>query len=391
MNYVLPRVPHEIWAQIFSYASPATLAACAQASRQFFGLAIPCLWSNIEMAHLLKLPVDAYPMDSKRVDTLEVPPPLSPSTDCFNRFTVYAAHVRTLSVLDVSGNYHRGHERAWLTTTLATLTQSLLPNLTTLTIVSRGLVNQDLHVVLDWISALAFPARNLARCHLSLNLYNPPSPHKHEVLRFLDAILSGSPQLSHLELNIAYPWDLGERPWACFNSGTIPHHLTSLTVRAHILDSNCLAWMAQLTRLRNLRICVPDPWQPAAQIPRFEGADLPVGSFPSLKRLELSTWLGFEKLFSQLWSTPIVTNLVELLIQNQSPINLDIFPIIATGSLSLRELQLAIIIYRFEVDMLAPLRSLPLRVLTISGSAPLDTNPLRAIGLLWPELEDLCL
>ncbi|KAG9073665.1 hypothetical protein FS749_014808 [Ceratobasidium sp. UAMH 11750] len=149
--------------------------------------------------------------------------------------------------------------------------------------------------------------------------------------------------------------------------------------------------MARLSQLRTLRICVPDPWQPAAQIPRFEGAVLPVGSFPSLKRLEISTWLGFEKLFSQLWSTPIVTNLAELLIQNQSPTNPDIFPVIAMGSPCLQELRLGIIIYRFEIDMLAPLRSLPLCVLTISGSAPLDTNPLRAVGRLWPELEDLCL
>ncbi|KAG8680516.1 hypothetical protein FRC08_016239 [Ceratobasidium sp. 394] len=133
-------------------------------------------------------------------------------------------------------------------------------------------------------------------------------------------------------------------------------------------------------------------WQLSAQIPRFEGTLLPVGSFSPLRRLEISIYFGFWELFSQLWSMPIVANLTELSIKNYcSYTNLDIFPMIATGSLSLQQLQLAIIVNDFEICILAPLRSLPLRALAISKPLGLGANPVLVISEFCPALEDLYL
>ncbi|KAG9078856.1 hypothetical protein FS749_009087 [Ceratobasidium sp. UAMH 11750] len=396
MDYVLPYIPPEIWAEIFSNASTAVLAAFAQASRQFFDLAVPYLWNNVDVIRLLDLLPETFPRGLGQIDTSEIPVPLSLSTGYFDRLSIYGAHVRTLSRIPTpnASESHLEHEHARLATTLATLTEGLLPNITTLTITTttEGCPDQNLGVTLDWICALVFPARNLTRCSLNLNLYGIPDPPKKQLLRILGTILSNSRRIVYLELNTSYPWSPNERPWACFNSGTVPHYLTTFTVRPHILDSNCLAWMAQMSQLRNLRIRVPDMWQLGAQIPRFQGTVLPVGSFPSLKSLDISIRFGFEELFSQLWSTPIVTNLTELSIENYcSCTNPGIFPMIATGSPSLHQLQLAIVVGGFEICMLAPLRSLPLRVLALSGWLALGANPALAISDFFPALEDLYL
>ncbi|KAG8700718.1 hypothetical protein FRC08_004484, partial [Ceratobasidium sp. 394] len=345
----------------------AVLAAFAQASRQFFDLAVPYLWNNVDVIRLLDLLPETFPRGLGQIDTSEIPVPLSLSTGYFDRLSIYGAHVRTLSRIPTpnASESHLEHEHARLATTLATLTEGLLPNITTaltITTTTEGCPDQNLGVTLDWICALVFPARNLTRCSLNLNLYGIPDPPKKQLLRILGTILSNSRRIVYLELNTSYPWSPNERPWACFNSGTVPHYLTTFTVRPHILDSNCLAWMAQMSQLRNLRIRVPDMWQLGAQIPRFQGTVLPVGSFPSLKSLDISIRFGFEELFSQLWSTPIVTNLTELSIENYcSCTNPGIFPMIATGSPSLQQLQLAIVVGGFEICMLAPLRSLLLR------------------------------
>ncbi|KAG9120717.1 hypothetical protein FRC07_003670 [Ceratobasidium sp. 392] len=90
-------------------------------------------------------------------------------------------------------------------------------------------------------------------------------------------------------------------------------------------------------------------------------------SFTSLECLEIDVWVGFQEVFSQLWDTPVVTNITELRIWNRCRVDVGTLSTIATKSPNLRELQLMILVNEFQIGLLSPLRTLPLRSLTLSG------------------------
>ncbi|KAG8755546.1 hypothetical protein FRC12_010856 [Ceratobasidium sp. 428] len=398
MDDILQKVPPEVWAQIFSGASLGALSACTQASHLLFDLAVPYLWREIDLFHLLMLLPGFLPNGlTKKKSTLHACDliwfgqiPISPSLNnkYFTRLNIYATHVRELLwpaeygvFVSSAGGYSQP------TIMLPTLTRSLLPNLTILRIRgNRSHLSRLFPLALEWVKTLVLPISNLSSLYVDLDLTYAADPIKDMARSFLDTILANSKYVRHLKLNI-----IASNPITrYFNSNNIPHYVTSLTIRGHMLDCCCLGWMAQMGQLTKLRVYVTDKRQPASEIPRLEGIDLPLGSFLPLASLEIDMSVGFLELFLQLWDTPVVSNITKLRILSQCRADTSILSRIATRSPNLRDLQLTVIAEEFRVNLLSPLASLPLRSLTLLGSGLLqDTWPLQSIAQLWPNIEQL--
>ncbi|KAG8678748.1 hypothetical protein FRC09_019572, partial [Ceratobasidium sp. 395] len=258
-------------------------------------------------------------------------------------------------------------------------------------------IENDMHrtgqlpVTIEWVKTLVLPANNLAGFYVELKLTDAADHIKSAFWLFLDTILSNSQRITRLRLNIAASSSLVTQYRDCFNPDNVPRYVTSLVVRAHMLNRHCLGWIAQMERLTKLKVHVTDNWQPISEIPQLEGINLPLGSFLSLKCLKVDVWAGFQELFLQLWDTLVVSNITELRILNQCRADPGTLSRIAIKSPKLRDLRLTILADEFRVGVLSPLSSLPLRSLTLSGSVLLDKRPLQNIALLWPDIERLSL
>ncbi|KAG8791261.1 hypothetical protein FRC12_009742 [Ceratobasidium sp. 428] len=263
------------------------------------------------------------------------------------------------------------------------------PNMACLCSLIRGNrphLSMSFPLTLEWVKTLVLPISNLSSLNVDLDLTYATDPIEDMTQSFLDTILANSKYIRHLKLNV-----IASNPTTrCFYSNNIPHYVTSLTIRGHMLDRCCLGWMAQMERLAKLRVYVADKRQPASEIPRLEGVGLPLGSFLPLESLEIDMSVGFSELFSQLWHTPVVSNITELRILSQCRADTGILSRIAVRSPKLRDLQLTVIAEEFRVNLLSPLASLSLRSLTLLVSIlPQDTWPLQSIAQLWPNIENL--
>ncbi|KAG9106083.1 hypothetical protein FRC07_008962, partial [Ceratobasidium sp. 392] len=95
----------------------------------------------------------------------------------------------------------------------------------------------------------------------------------------------------------------------------------------------------------------------------------------------------FPPIFRQLCETPMGTNLTALCVINQCPSDATFLSMIATKCPNLSELELGIPARDLHISQLAPLGSLPLRILRLTRSYSLGTEPLQALGKTWPSLE----
>ncbi|KAG8724779.1 hypothetical protein FRC09_014415 [Ceratobasidium sp. 395] len=369
-------------------------------------MVVPCLWKKVQLSQLLALlPGFRFKPLTQRDRYFDLPEhnliwcgqtPISPSLNnqCFDRLNVYATHVRELLWTTSFGISAVSAERepSRPTAMLSALTRSLLPNLMVLIIENNKYATEKLPVTVEWVKTLVLPANRLTDFYVDLNLTDATYTSKDAFWSLIDTILSDSRHIARLKLNIATSSTPATWYWNCFSPNiNVSHNVTSLVIRARMLNRECLGWMAQMERLTKLRVHITDNLQPVSEIPQLEGIDLPLGSFPSLESLEVDAWVGFRELFSQLWGTPVVSNITELRILNQCRADAGTLSRIATKSPNLRDLQLTILADEFGVGVLSPLASLPLRSLTLSGSVLLDKSPLQNIAQLWPNIERLSL
>ncbi|KAF8596975.1 hypothetical protein BDV93DRAFT_513712 [Ceratobasidium sp. AG-I] len=268
-------LPYEIWSLIFAYAPNYDIAHVAQTSRSLLHVAIPHLWSEIQLEWLLELLPEVLPLNPELVKADMIDTTLPLPNNYFDRVNFYGAHVKKISsgVLGSSSEESASAKwRAW-SSVVSVLAQPLLPNLEDLSLCLADPL-EDNRVCLDWI---------------------PAGTDQEAAFNFVGNVLAQCPKL--LDLTLLGPYNNGRQPeyWDFLVSQAVPQSLKSIRLDPGPLSGQALAWIARLPQLSDLDIYLPD----------FTTTPFPTGS-------------------SCLWRTDMVANLTKLAITLYYPATIDL-------------------------------------------------------------------
>ncbi|QRW10117.1 leucine-rich repeat protein [Ceratobasidium sp. AG-Ba] len=356
-------------------------------SQAFFYVAIRKVWGSrvVDAQDLLNLLGGFEFTNQSRLMTLQLNIPKPLPSGYFDRFRIYASHVREIDyslsqpTVDtyLDEFYYHSEEIRALTSAIGETV--LMPHLDHIRLGRRFRTLRPMYD-LRLLGLLISPS--LAQLTLVENVSIDRSQYQ-SFFQFLGArILTGCPELRSLSMrdeNRSLP---------------IPQCLSTLAVDSDILNSELLVWISRMPGLKTLTIGNIMNHNAAM----FSQAVFPGGAFQNLRTLFLTGCEG--RPLMGLWTTSLVSQVEEVEISLLTYEDVPLYPLyylFATRSRQMRSLRVVLDIARysergvltFEPDQLDCTPQTNLIEFVLDGIEVEGINPASAIARTWPSLRHL--
>ncbi|KAH7345662.1 hypothetical protein B0J17DRAFT_640725 [Rhizoctonia solani] len=397
-------LPAELYAHIFSDLDRHDLVQVSQACRILFNVTIRYLWRVVDLRPLLALlPGSCMVSDPRGLLEPETPTLLMTSDDYYTRFRLYAPYVEVLET--ESGSYSCAPSKYFMDRrTYSSLRRIQLPNLKEVDMghiwsgsgwASGGTYGKP---SLFWM-ALLIPATIKGLSFTATDQRD---------LSLLGTLLARCTQLTQFKFRPDQRpnWDT----WLSILAFHIPQEITNLEISCAEVNNAGYSWLSKLTKLQSLELLL---CQSFGQLPqrnlRRTSDPSPVAyphAFSTLRNLCISiTHHSQLPQIIQICRT-IAAHITHITIKAPGRIwTPDMFNGLFLG-LTSHCLKLSFLhlhesgpqsygadVPSFPISHLSVLQSLPLRALKISYQLSLidDSNPLKYVATLFPNLEELWL